>query len=160
MLVSFEELSENARVWIYQTGKELSSEEKQVVESRAKVFCEGWAAHGSPMKCSAKIFHNRFLVLAADEDYTKASGCSIDSSVHMVQELEKQLGISFFDRTKVAFLLNDEIYVESLNKLKESVQDGVIKKETITFNNTVSNKKELESKWMVPAEATWISRYF
>ncbi|UII28355.1 hypothetical protein LVD15_07970 [Fulvivirga maritima] len=160
MLVSFEELSENARVWIYQADKELSSEETEAVENKAKAFCEEWAAHGAPMKCSAKIFHNRFLVLAADEDYTKASGCSIDSSVHMVQELEQQFGISLFDRTKVAFLLNDEIYVESLNKLKESVQEGVIGKETITFNNTVSNKKELESAWKVPAESTWMSRYF
>lgn len=160
MRVLFEELSDAARIWIYQADRALSAAEEEAIEVKANDFCEQWAAHGAPLKSSAKVYHHRFLVLAADESFNQASGCSIDSSVHMVQQLEQEFQINFFDRTKVAFLLKDEIFIESLTNLKNSVNEGKIDRDTITFNNMVESKKELESAWKVPAHATWIKRYF
>ena len=160
MLIPFENMPDNARVWIYQADKKLTDTDKIHIKDHGKSFCEAWAAHGAPLKCSFKIFHDQFLIITVDESYNMASGCSIDASVHFVKQLENDLQISFFDRSKVAFVLNDEVFLEPLSKLKSKVEEGAIQADTITFNNLVSVKGELDKTWMVPAKSTWLGRYF
>ncbi len=160
MFVDFSDMPDNARVWIYQSDKYLSEQESEKILEQAESFLTQWSAHGSGLKSSAKIFHNRFVVLFLDEDHTQASGCSIDSSVNFIKSIGAELGINFFDRTKVAFLIDNEIYIESMSNLKERVSEGVIEGNTLVFNNLVGNKKELLQKWSVPASDTWLSRYF
>lgn len=160
MLIPFENMPDDARVWIYQADRKLANAEVESIDNAGTKFFEDWAAHGAPLKSSFKIFHNQFLVICADENFNKASGCSIDSSVGFVKQIEQQFNINFFDRTKVAFIFNEEVYLESLSNLKTSVAEGKIRESTPTFNNLVSNKRELDSAWVVPAKSTWLGRYF
>ncbi|ELR72934.1 hypothetical protein C900_00895 [Fulvivirga imtechensis AK7] len=160
MLIPFENMPDNARVWIYQSDKKLTDADKSHIEGLGRSFCEGWAAHGAPLKCSFRIFHDQFLIITVDESHNMASGCSIDASVHFVKQLESDLQINFFDRTKVAFVLNEEVFLEPLSQLKSKVDEGTIQEDTLTFNNLVSVKGELASAWMVPAKSTWLGRYF
>ncbi|UII34161.1 hypothetical protein LVD17_10095 [Fulvivirga ulvae] len=160
MLIPFENMPDHARVWIYQADRKLANTEVEAVNTTGEKFFEDWAAHGAPLKSSFKIFHNQFLVISVDENFNKASGCSIDSSVGFVRQIEQQHNINFFDRTKVAFIFNEEVYLESLSNLKASVAEGKIDESTLTFNNLVSSKSELESSWVVPAKSTWLGRYF
>lgn len=149
-----------ARVWIYQADRKFTVAEEEKVQEVAQTFIESWAAHGAPLKSSFKIFHHQFLVITVDEDYNQASGCSIDSSVAFVKQIEQLLGINFFDRTKIAFIHNDEIYLESLSNLKSQVAAGRISESTLTFNNLITSKRELDSAWVVPAKSTWMNKYF
>lgn len=160
MLIPFENIPDDARIWIYQADRKLTDTEEQQIVNAGQIFFKDWAAHGAPLKSSFKVFHNQFLVISADESFNKASGCSIDSSVAFVKQLEQQLGINFFDRTKIAFIFNDEVFIETLNNLKTSVADGKITESTLTFNNLVSSKGEFESSWIVPAKSTWLNKYF
>jgi len=160
MRVPFDKISDNARLWIYQAERKLNTKELEAIEEKLTSFTQDWEAHGSPLQATHKIFHNQFVVVAVDEMVNKASGCSIDSSVHMMQEVAAVLNVDFFDRTKIAFIFNDEVYIESLSNLKSKVEEGLITKDTLTFNNLVKNKQELESSWLVPAKETWMSRYF
>lgn len=160
MYVAFDEIEDKARIWIYQADRKLSIIEAEELEEKAKIFTEQWAAHGTGLKASAKVFHNQFLVLSVDESQHSASGCSIDSSVTFVRNAEQQFGINFFDRTKVAFLLGDEIYLESIQNLKNKIEKGDIVSDTLTFNNLVATKGEMKEKWVSPAQNTWLARYF
>lgn len=153
-------MPDNARLWIFQADRKLTDTETAHIEKQGTSFCEGWAAHGAPLKCSFKIFHLQFLIISVDESYNMASGCSIDASVGFVKKMEQDLGISFFDRSKIAFILHDEVYLESLSNLKSQVEAGAIEENTITFNNLISVKSDLESAWMVPAKSTWLGKYF
>jgi len=160
MLVSFDKISENARLWIYQADRKLEQSEIALLNEELESFMNQWAAHGAALEASHTIMHNQFVVIAVDENSNMATGCSIDSSVHKMQELSKKLGVDFFDRTKIAFILNDEIFLESLSNLKSKVDEGIIKEDTPVFNNLVKSKKELETSWVVPAKNSWMSRYF
>jgi hypothetical protein len=160
MYISFEELSPQARVWIYQVDRKLNDAEQLILEEAAPAFLESWSTHGKPLRASFRLFHKQFLVLAVDEAVQAASGCAIDSSVAFIQTLEKELELSFTDRTKVAFILDNEVYLEALPALKDSIAAGKITAETQTFNNLISNKQELEEKWLLPAGETWLKRYF
>ena len=160
MHVPFETLPKKARVWIYQADRALSNEETQLIEQNAVAFCDQWAAHSVALKSSFKVLHNRFLVLAVDEQANMASGCSIDSSVNFVHSIEQNLDVNFLDRTKVAFVVNNEVFVESLANMKSKVEKGEITASTITFNNLVANIEEFEEKWQTKAANSWLKRYF
>lgn len=165
MYIPFEEMPGHARVWIYQANRPLSQAEVDYTLQIGQVFMSRWAAHGKDLKSSVKMFHHQFLVIAVDETYNQASGCSIDASVALVKELEQKFSttehpFSFFDRSKVAFVYHDQIFLESTKSLKERIAEGNIKPETLTFNNLVSSKEQFEKEWMVPAKNSWLARYF
>ncbi|MEX2235650.1 MAG: hypothetical protein WD824_26065 [Cyclobacteriaceae bacterium] len=159
MFVPFQSMAPASRIWIFQANRPLSAAESAILERRLREFTEGWAAHGSPLKTSFTVKFDQFVILAADETHESPSGCSIDSSVRVLKDLEQSLGIQFFDRNQVAFKLGDQVILVPLQDLKQKFQDGILNEETLTFNNLVGMKSELEKAWLVPAGHTWLRRY-
>ena len=160
MFVEFEEMPGDTRIWIYQADREFSVNEAKEISEECKRFLNQWAAHGSGLKSSFQIFYNRFLVICVDEKQAMASGCSIDSSVHFVQSLGNAFGIDFFSRTKIAFLKNDKIFTEDLNNIKINQISNKISAETLTFNNLLQKKSDLNSNWIIPVSNSWMNKYF
>lgn len=160
MLIDFDKMPEEARLWIYQVSRQLTQDEISFVRTHTENFLSGWQAHGQDLKSSYSIEYDQFLVLTVDESFSTASGCSIDSSVHLINALEKELGVSFMTTSQVAFLLGDSIELFPFNKLKAQINNDKIKPETKIFDNTVKNLAEFRSKWLVPSAETWVNRYF
>jgi hypothetical protein len=159
MLIPFHEMPDFARLWIYQANRKLTFDEKSIIETGLRQLCEEWAAHGTPLKTSYKIEFNQFIILAVDERDAGASGCSIDSTVRLLQNLQKQIGIDFFDRQKIAFAKGEEVLLYPLSELKSLFESGILNGEGITFNNALTSKGEWEQMWQIPAKASWLSRY-
>ncbi len=160
MLITFEQMPDQARLWIYQAERKLDQEEVKLVQEGAKNFLNKWRAHGQDLKSSFKIEYNRFLVISVDESFSQASGCSIDASVHLIKGLESKLGISFMTTNQVAFLQDEEINLYPFNQLKTQVKDAVISPNTLVFDNTVRNVAEFKSRWLQKSQNTWVKRYF
>jgi hypothetical protein len=159
MFVPFESLSPESRIWIFQADRPFAASEMKVVEDSLRQFTAEWAAHGSPLKTSFTVKFNQFIILAADESHQSPSGCSIDSSVRVLKETEQRFDIQLFDRNQVAFKLGDRITLIPLRELKQKFKDGILNDRTLTFNNLVASKSELERAWLVPAGQTWLKRY-
>jgi hypothetical protein len=159
MYVPFQELPDHSRIWIYQANRKLTSQEKQAAEAALQDFCESWVAHQQPLRTSFSIEHDQFVILATDEDYREASGCSIDKSVRALKTLGSQLGVDLFDRTKIAFLDKDNVVVYPLTHLKELFQSGALSGNTIMFNNLVPSRGDLASNWRTPVESSWLVKY-
>ncbi len=159
MFVSFDILPDTARVWIYQSSRKFSETERAFILKNLEAFCEQWNAHGAPIKSSIKIFYDQFIVLAADESFNAASGCSIDSTLRLFQELEVKLGCKLLDRTQLAFFRNEQVKCYPQKELKELFASGALNKSSLTFNNVIATKRELTDQWLVPVEKSWISRF-
>lgn len=159
MFVPFDSLPAGSRVWIYQSNRVLAEEEVALANSHLRAFTDEWVVHGQPLASSYSIRYNQFVILAADESDQTASGCSIDSSVRAIRELGERLHIDFFDRSLVAFLLRDQVTLVPLKNLKENFIDGILSVGTLTFNNLIATREELESKWLLPAGDSWVKRY-
>lgn len=160
MHLPFNQLPKSARVWIYQSSRDLNDVEVESISKELTTFCDGWSAHGAGLKSSFQILYNRFIIIAVDEGYNMATGCSIDSSVNQVKFLENKYGLNFMDRTQVAFMVDNELYVESLSAIKEKVSEGVISAGTKTFNNLVETVGDFDAGWMITASNSWLKRYF
>lgn len=160
MHVPFDQMPDTARLWVYQISRSLTDEEVHFVARTTKQFLAQWQAHGNELRAAFEIKYHQFLILSVDESHNQASGCSIDSSVHLVQAIERELGVSLMTSNQVAFLREDGIHLVPFNKLKEEVQREGIRPDTKVFDNTVKNLSEYRRKWLVPSETTWLNRYF
>lgn len=158
MFVPFDTIENSARIWIYQSARKLTEAEKNTISETLSTFTHDWVAHGNPLKTSFKVFYDQFIVLAADESFTEASGCSIDGSVRVIKQIDQQYQLNLFDRTKVAFK-KGLVEVLDIKDLSKAHTEGVWQGDTLVFNNVVTVKGELETKWILPANQTWLKRY-
>lgn len=159
MFVDFEALPENARVWVYQAGRDLSETEQARVLDFLTRAVDSWVTHGMPMRGSVKILFNRMLVLAADTGFQNPSGCSIDSSTGWLQELGRAMGLNFFDRS-IGYFEDEKLKFFSVFDAKKQVSGGSIRPDTPIINLQVNTVNDLENALVVPASESFLSRYF
>lgn len=160
MMSDFKTLSENSRIWIYQSNRSLTQQEKESISKLIEDFLNNWNSHGISLNSGFEIKYNRFIVIAQDQNTQSATGCSIDSMVHFIQKLEKQYNISLLDKLNVSYKQGDYIAYKSLKDFKKMVKDGAVSKNTIVFNNLVQTKLEYTNYWEVPAFESWHARFF
>jgi hypothetical protein len=159
MFIPFDQIAPSSRVWIYQANRRMGVSEKQKVALHLQGFTESWAAHAHPLKSSFQIAYDQFIIIAADESHAMPSGCSIDASVRVIKDIEGALDIQLSNRNLVAFKNTDGIVLVDLKELKQKYADGIWNEGTLTFNNLVTTKSQLEAEWIVPAANTWLKRY-
>jgi len=152
--------SENSRVWVYQSDRELTDNEALQIKVLLDNFTTGWTAHNNQLKAKAEIRYNRFIILIVDESQAGASGCSIDKSVHFMQQIEAQFGINLFDRFNLAYRKGSEVLSAPRAQFEELLKQGNINTDTIVFNNLVQNLTELDNKWEVPFKNSWHIQLF
>ncbi|CAI8274797.1 MAG: Uncharacterised protein [Flavobacteriales bacterium] len=160
MFVPFEELDNEARVWVYPASRPFTDAEVVEISQKLEAFLTQWTAHGSSLKASFSLPYKRFIVIALDENAQSATGCSIDSSVRIIQEFEKTYDVTLLDKMNVSFKQGDYITYKSLLDFKTVVKNKSVTENTVVFNHLVVNKGEFLSEWEVPAKDSWHARYF
>src|SRR5215204_5057755 len=103
------EFAPGSRVWIYQSSRLFSLGEALEIEILLKEFVASWKSHGVPVKGLGYLFFGQFITLMADEKATGVSGCSTDSSVRLIKDIEQRFGVNMFDRTTLAFVVKDKV---------------------------------------------------
>ncbi|HXJ99506.1 MAG TPA: hypothetical protein VNJ50_11700 [Gelidibacter sp.] len=159
MLVDFNTLPEDSRVWIYQANRSFSDKEIEEIESKLDVFLTNWAAHGSDLQAGYIIKYKRFIVIALNQNLNSATGCSIDASVQFIQQLEKEYNVDLLDKMNVSYKQGDFIAYKTLVDFKKMAKDKAVSKNTIVFNNLVNTIMEFNESWEVPASESWHSRF-
>lgn len=157
--MTYNEMPDDARVWIYQSNIELSDDESEEINQSADDFIQRWTAHGSLLRAAFDIFYNRFLVFFVDEKQAMASGCSIDKSVKFIQEIEKAYELSLFDRLRVAYKDEKDVKTCTLAEFEKLLMTGKINEDTIVFNNLISTKSEFDKDWEGPVKESWHAKY-
>ncbi len=148
----------DARVWVFQSNRNLSDAEVKAIENSGLSFVADWTAHGASLKASFDILYDRFIVIAVDEKQAMASGCSIDKSVHFVKELENKFSLNLFDRMQVAYRKGSQIESCSLSEFEKLASENTVNRSTIVFNNMVNTKSAFDTEWEVPLKQSWQSR--
>lgn len=160
MLVSFDNLSDEARVWIYPSSRPFKDNEVSEITQKLSAFLAQWTAHGASLQAGFTMPYNRFIVIALDQNEQAATGCSIDSSVHFIQELEKEFDVVLLDKMNVSFKQGEYITYKPLADFKTLVKNKSVTENTPVFNHLVLNKREFLAEWEVPAKDSWHARYF
>lgn len=160
MYIPFSDIDFQSRVWVYQANRELTPEETGIITETLKASLDTWEAHGKPLTASGKIFEHRFIVIAVDERDELPSGCSIDKSVHWLQEIGQRMNIDFFDRSLAYIDENNHVKTIPVPKIKQAIINETIQPTTTIFDNQVATKAQWMNRWKVPASNSWLNRYF
>ena len=158
MLVPFDTLPDTARLWIYQASRPLTDDELIVFNAQVNGFIQSWTAHQAGLRGGYQVLYNRFVMIAVDENYNDASGCSIDKKVNFIKQVGDNLKIDFFNRLQIAYLVNDEFQIAGMHELAGLIKNGTLSDETIMFNNLVSTIGEFKENWKLPVRKSWLQQ--
>ena len=160
-LVSFDQLPDDSRVWIFAADRPLDAPEARRLLEHVDAFLVGWKAHGHPLTVARDWKYDRFLLVGVDEASAGASGCSIDAMVRTLEELEQQLAVQLLDHGPVLFRRDEGIARLPRPAFAELARGGGVSADTVVFNNTLTRVGELrEGRWEAPARTSWHGRAF
>ena len=67
MKKSFDQMPEDARLWIYQCNRKFSSAEIEGINSSLQEFLASWDAHGIAIKSSYRLYYDQVNIRSADD---------------------------------------------------------------------------------------------
>lgn len=153
----FNDLKGNGRVWIYTSQRPLNTQEQAEIREIMQSFTREWAAHGAQLRSAFDIVEDHFLVLAVDEDFEAASGCSIDSSVEVFRQIDSKYQLDLFNRMNLAFSIADQVKIIKMAELNTAVQQGNLDLDHLFYDNSISDLHSLRSSWKKPIKDSWIN---
>ena len=154
MLVDFNNLNDESRIWIYPSEIMFNDEQRIFILNKISFFLQNWNAHQLPLKAGVKILENHFIVIALDESINVASGCSIDALQHTIQSIEKQLSITLMNRLNIFCVVNDIIKCIPIEKLSKDTDEKIL-----FYDLTISKKGELLT-YLKPMKQGWVNKFF
>ena len=153
MLVDFDLLPDDSRIWIYPASQKLTNFQENYILDYASNHLKDWLAHELALTSGITILESRFVVVALDENKNRASGCSIDILQNKIQEIEKALSISLMNRLNIFCIINDVITCIPVTKL------GInINQDTLFYDFTIQRKSEISS-WLKPIKEGWCNKF-
>jgi hypothetical protein len=160
-LIPFEQLPDHSKLWIFPADRVLTQAER---ERLIQVVTDGlseWVAHGSPVRWGHQVLHDQFLMIGVDETHTALTGCSIDSGVSQIRQLEKELAMSFLDNARIFFRDGEAIRCETRPGFQKLAEEGRVDGDTLVFNNVVTSLGELRrGEWEIPVRDSWHAKAF
>jgi len=159
MIVDFKNISNNSRVWIYQSNEKLNLSDIKLINKKSNEFIKNWKAHNKDLKSAYTILHNHFLIIAIDEDFNPIGGCSIDHSLRLIKDISNTINKNLLDRRIIIYKENNLIKSISLSELKTQINKGLFSTDTIIFDTTINSKQDLLDKFEVKLSSSWISKF-
>lgn len=121
-------------------------------------FVGGWKAHGARLAASYRLIAEQFLIIAVDESAQQATGCSIDKSVHLLQEFGSKENLDFFNRMLVHVMENGTFTSYSTSELKAAIAEGVVGPNTQIMNTTATTLAE-SGMGTMDLSNSWASKF-
>jgi hypothetical protein len=157
-IIDFDRLKDSSRLWIFGIVSQLNAEEIQLIGEKMNIFVESWVSHKAGVHGGWTLKHDRFILIGADESGTSVSGCSIDSMVGHLRDLERQAGSVIADSHPYVFYRGNKGQILALTRSEFTslAERGEVNEDTVVFDNTIKSVEELRSgAWEIPVKNSW-----
>ena len=152
MLVDFDILPDESRIWIYSSEKKLTNKQENYILESISDQLQSWEAHKVPLMAGVTILEHYFIIVALDESKNRASGCSIDTLQNKIQQIENKLSISLLNRLNIFCIVDDAIVCIPSVNLKNNVN-----KDTLFYDLTIESKSQINS-FLKPISDGWCAK--
>lgn len=153
--MSYTKLPDNARVWVYQSNRELTEQEVTNILAVGEFFLNGWESHGNKLQGAVEVFENRFVAVFGYDSDDNMCGRAGDAAIRFAKQLDEELQVGLMDRMQVAFIANGNIEVANINDFRQMLERGEANSDTPVYNNLVQTKGEFESNWKTSVANSW-----
>jgi len=149
--IDISHLPDDSRIWIFGISPALDDPQSARLTAEVDSFLDRWAAHGQPIVSARDLLHGSFLVIAVDKR-SETSGCSIDRMFGLLQQLERELGVSILDANRVFYRGGDgAVHAMSRAHFRDSGD-----RHTVVFDTIAERLSAVRSGgWERTAEASW-----
>jgi len=151
-------MNPESRMWFYGLEKPMTSAQSEQLKSVMDEFVAQWKAHGTQLAAAYRIIADQCLILAVDETQQQATGCSIDKSVHLLQEFGAKHGLDFFNRLLVFTMGERGFEALSPTVLKARITEGRIDGDTPVMNTLAATLRE-SGDGMITLRESWAAKY-
>ena len=151
-------MNPESRMWFYGLKTPMNAAQATELKGIMDDFVGGWKAHGAQLAAAYRIIANQFLIIAVDESQQQATGCSIDKSVHLLQEFGENHDLDFFNRMLVHVMENGTFTSYSTAELKAGIAEGKIGPNTQIMNTTAATLKE-SGMGILDLADSWAAKY-
>ena len=159
--IAFDELPEDARVWIFSAARALNPSEQERLLAEVDAFLDRWGAHATPLTAGRDLVYDQFLFVAVDRRAAGPTGCSIDALVRRMKALQDELGVELVDHAPVLFRQGASIARVPREAFAELAASGRVGPGTTVFDNTLTSLGDVRAgRWEVPASDSWHARAF
>lgn len=160
MFVKLESMPDAAKIWCYTLSRELTAEEFSAMESSITSFLEQWASHGKGLTASREwIGTGQGLMIAVNEEFASASGCSIDACVHHLKDLGNRFHLDFFNRMKVVVREAQFFHVNDIQGLKQGFEVEKYNENTPVWNQLAPTLGVYRRAPFLPLSQSWAMRF-
>lgn len=150
--VSFAELPDSARVWVFASDRQLRPEESKALLAEVDAWLEQWKAHGAPLRSAREWRDDQFLAIGVDPSAEQASGCSIDALFRTLQQLGTRFGTSLVAGGRV-------FYRDADGQPKMAPRHEVpraVTMDTNVFDTSLTDAGSYRAGFERPARETWV----
>ncbi|NJB83157.1 ABC transporter ATPase [Wenyingzhuangia aestuarii] len=158
MLVDFNQLENNAKVFLYPSNKKFYPELLEKINTQVEDFVKEWAEKNE-IEVGFEIKYQRFIIIAINQS-KPITTVIIDELVTFIFKLQLEHDIELLDKLNVCFKQGEYVQYKDVKEFKKLIKNKSVNTNTIVFDNLINTKEELESDWELPAEDTWYSRMF
>lgn len=162
-IIDFDKLPDTTRLWIYASERAFSDSEQNLIETEMSQFLENWTAHKRELKTGWQLAHRQFVLVAVDESMMAASGCSIDSIVKYLAQLQNRLQCKIVGTHANIFFKDQAGAVQCVDRpqFKQLLSEDKVNSETIVFDNTIQTLGDFRlGKWEVAMKNSWHGQAF
>ena len=96
------QLSDDSRIWIFGISPAVDADKRSRLLATIDPFLDRWSAHNQPIVSARDVLHDSFLIVAVDRK-SETSGCSIDRMFGLLQQMERELGVSILDPNRIFY---------------------------------------------------------
>lgn len=158
-VIPINKLPAHARVWVYQSKEPVAEALVPIIRQRLQSFVSQWVSHNQALRAAGDLVLNRFVVLMVDESMAGASGCSIDSSVRFLKELQADYGLELFDRMYFSYEDdNGRLFTVSRDDFARAYENGEINNDTLVYDTLVHTKEDFDSGFRKRLVDSWHAR--
>ena len=147
-----------SRMWFYGLVQPLSGAQSEELVQLMDEFTSQWKAHGAQLAAAYRWINHQFLIIAVDEGQQQATGCSIDKSVHLLQEFGAKHGVDFFNRMLVHAQTGEGFISYSTATLKAAIAEGLVDENTPVMHTTAATLGDIGSG-LIPLKESWAARF-
>ncbi len=145
--------------WIYSLSETLTSDHEASLVPALAEIARNWKSHGSPIAGVIQLKYSRFVIVQADPETGRPSGCSIDGLKHKVEELLTSRQISWFDASQIFYLdASGNLAFTHFKHIASMLTQGDLTEDTLVFDHTLSQSDDL-NRWEQPLKNTWLKRF-
>ncbi|WP_456463072.1 ABC transporter ATPase [Lutibacter sp.] len=159
MIVTFKEISQNSKLWIFPSSRKFYPKELPEIKNNIEDFLTNWLHNSVPLKCAYQLKHDRFILVAVDDTENNLSIEAHNLLIEFIQELEKSLKVILLDKINVCYKQGEFVQYKDLKDFKKMIKSKGVSQKTIVFNNLITTKGELKQNWEINIMDSWLGHF-